>query len=77
MSQSGDSVPTAADEMKVSLDEAVVEDTAVISQFVANGNGNGAGNRKDLAAAEPVVDAADSEADSEADEIIIKTTTYR
>jgi RNA polymerase subunit RPABC4/transcription elongation factor Spt4 len=77
MSQSGDSVPTAADEMKVSLDEAVVEDTAVISQFVANGNGNGAGNRKDLAAAEPVADAADSESDSEVDEIIIKTTTYR
>ncbi len=36
-------VPTdAAEELKVTLDEAVVEDAALIAQFVANGNGNGA-----------------------------------
>ena len=34
---------SASEELKVSLDEAVVEDAAVISQFVANGNGNGNG----------------------------------
>ncbi|HET9659583.1 MAG TPA: zinc ribbon domain-containing protein [Thermomicrobiales bacterium] len=79
--QPDESVPTAAEEMKVSLDEAVVEDTAVISKFVANGNGKGNGNgshdRDDLAATEPVAEAAESELESESDEIIIKTTTYR
>lgn len=79
--QLDESVPTAAEEMKVSLDEAVVEDTAVISKFVANGNGKGNGNgshdRDDLAATEPVAEAAESELESESDEIIIKTTTYR
>jgi RNA polymerase subunit RPABC4/transcription elongation factor Spt4 len=34
---------SASEEFKVTLDEAVVEDAAVISQFVANGNGNGNG----------------------------------
>lgn len=38
-----DAAATASDELKVTLDEAIVEDAAVISQFVANGNGNGNG----------------------------------
>jgi hypothetical protein len=38
-----EAAPTASEELKVTLDEAVVEDAAVISQFVANGNGNGNG----------------------------------
>jgi len=72
-----DPTPTAADEMKSSLDEEAVEDTAVISNFVANGNGNGNGahGQGDLAATEPVAEAADQ--DAEQDEVIIKTTTYR
>ena len=63
--------------MKSSLDEEAVEDTAVISNFVANGNGNGNGahGQGDLAATEPVAEAADQ--DAEQDEVIIKTTTYR
>ena len=72
-----DPTPTATDEMKSSLDEEAVEDTAVISNFVANGNGNGNGahGQGDLAATEPVAEAADQ--DAEQDEVIIKTTTYR
>lgn len=73
----GETVPTAAEEMKVTLDEAVVEDTAVISQFVANGNGksNGSHDTDDLTATEPVVEG--TEQDTQVDEVIIKTTTYR
>ncbi len=65
----------SAEEMKTSLDEAVVEDTAVISKFVANGNGNGAHDRDEIGATEPVAEATDD--DTERDEVIIKTTTYR
>lgn len=74
---SSDTTPNASDEMKSTLDEAVVEDTAVISNFVSNGNGNGNGShdQDDLAEAEPVAEAADQ--DSELDDVIIKTKTYR
>jgi hypothetical protein len=40
----GEQGPTASDELRETLDEAVVEDAAVISQFVANGNGSVNGN---------------------------------
>jgi RNA polymerase subunit RPABC4/transcription elongation factor Spt4 len=67
----------AAEEMKTTLDEAVVEDSAVISNFVANGNGNGNGShdKEELAATEPVAESADQ--DAELDDVIIKTKTYR
>jgi hypothetical protein len=54
-----------------------VEDSAVISNFVANGNGNGNGShdKEELAATEPVAESADQ--DAELDDVIIKTKTYR
>jgi RNA polymerase subunit RPABC4/transcription elongation factor Spt4 len=78
-SVAGETVPTAGEEMKATLDEAVVDDTAVISRFVANGNGNGNGNvshaQDELAGAQPVPEAdEDTVAD---EEVIVKTTTYR
>ena len=70
-----EAVPTAAEEMKVTLDEAVVEDTAVISQFVSNGNGKGSHPEDHLAATEREADVPETV--DEEDEVIIKTTTYR
>lgn len=74
----GESPDKATEELKVTLDEAAVEDTAVIAQFVANGNGNGNGNghREELAESETVAEASVDEA-AEDVEVIIKTTTYR
>jgi RNA polymerase subunit RPABC4/transcription elongation factor Spt4 len=79
--QPDDTLPSAADELKVTLDEGVVEDTAVISQFVANGNGNGTGNgngklsHDNLTDTQPLVE--ETTETEEVDEVIIKTTTYR
>jgi RNA polymerase subunit RPABC4/transcription elongation factor Spt4 len=74
---SSETPSNAADEMKSTLDEAVVEDSAVISNFVANGNGNGNGShaKDELAATDPVAEVADQDADL--DDVIIKTKTYR
>ena len=63
----------------VTLESGVIEDSAVISNFVANGNGNG-NSKKAHAHEQP--DRSDDETaghadDSAATEVIVKTTTYR
>lgn len=75
-SPAGEQVPPATDELKLALDEAAMEDTAVISQFVANGtNGNGAGAGASESIADTVVETVEEETD--VDEVVVKTTTAR
>lgn len=61
-----DAAATSSEELKVTLDEAVVEDAAVISQFVASGNGssNGAHDFQTVSgSAEVVEEVMEEEAD--------------
>lgn len=59
----------ASEELKATLDEAVVEDAAVISDFVANGNGNGNGAHdfETVSGSAEVVEMVEPEADEEAE----------
>jgi hypothetical protein len=71
--------PDSATELKETLDEVVVEDTAVISEFVANGvngNGNGAhGAEKVNIVSETVEEVVAEVADDE--DVAVKSTTAR
>ena len=70
-----DTASTASEELKVQLDEAVVEDAAVLSHFVANGNGNGNGTHdfETISGSAEVVEAADDEAEEDAE--VVKSSS--
>lgn len=73
---SSDATSSASEELKVPLDEAVVEDAAVISSFVANGNsnGNGAHDFETVSGSAEVVEAVeeveDTEVSEDSDEVV-------
>ena len=68
-----ETAPTASEVLKVTLDEDVVEDAAVISQFVANGNGNGAHDFETISGSAEVIEEVAVE---ESDEVeTVKSTS--
>ena len=69
--ESSESSQSASEELKVTLDEAVVEDAAVISNFVANGNGNGAHDFDTVNGSAEVVE----EAEVEGSEDVVKSSS--
>jgi RNA polymerase subunit RPABC4/transcription elongation factor Spt4 len=71
-----DASSSATEELKVKLDEAVVEDSAVISQFVANGNGNGAHDFDTISGSAEVIEEAEAE-ESEDVEVVEPTSSSR
>lgn len=71
----GQAAAATVDRSQDTLNEAVIEDTAVISQFVANGS-NGNGNAPQTAGEAGETDEVMSE-ESESDSGAVKATTYR
>jgi len=61
----------ATESIRSSLDEAAIEDTALISNFVANGNGSHVKSEPDT----PESDATESSVEAEAEEVVEATTS--
>lgn len=75
--RSSGSTAKETERVSAELEDSVVEDAAVISSFVTNGNGNGKHPHTDAEPPAPEADTVTEESETNPDEIVAKTTTYR